>query len=218
MKTLTLLIVAAISLAAYSQQMHHQAVDSRGDHVMGFSHELTTHHFKLYKDGGAIEVTVDDKSDTGQRDAIRTHLKKVAKDFAAGDLTMPMLIHNTNIPGLETMKRLHAKIAYTYAEIPDGGSVRIRTHNTEALKAIHSFLQLQISDHRTGDPGRVEASKSGWITCAVMGNPVNIAEATKKGLYADYNGNRYFFCCGGCPDSFKANPKKFATAPHIKTP
>jgi len=28
--------------------------------VMGFSHEKTTHHFQLYKDGGAIQVTVND--------------------------------------------------------------------------------------------------------------------------------------------------------------
>ena len=29
----------------------------RGDHVMGFSDEKTTHHLRLYRDGGAIEVT-----------------------------------------------------------------------------------------------------------------------------------------------------------------
>ncbi len=56
------------------------------------------------------------------------------------------------------------------------------------------------------------------IACPVEGGNVNIANATKHHMYADYNGNRYFFCCGGCPETFKANPKKFADKPHIKTP
>jgi hypothetical protein len=30
---------------------------------MGFSHDKTTHHFRLYPDGGAIEVTADDPND-----------------------------------------------------------------------------------------------------------------------------------------------------------
>jgi YHS domain-containing protein len=57
------------------------------------------------------------------------------------------------------------------------------------------------------------------IACAVMpGNKVDIATATKNHMYADYKGNRYFFCCGGCPSAFKATPAKFAKAAHIKTP
>lgn len=56
------------------------------------------------------------------------------------------------------------------------------------------------------------------IKCAVEGGPVNIAKATKNHMYADYKGNRYFFCCDGCPQEFKKNPTKFANAPHIPTP
>lgn len=57
------------------------------------------------------------------------------------------------------------------------------------------------------------------IECAVMkGNKVNIADATKKKMYQDYKGNRYFFCCGGCPAAFKANPAKYKNAPHVKSP
>ncbi|MFI5385333.1 MAG: hypothetical protein ACHQ50_04345 [Fimbriimonadales bacterium] len=37
-------------------------------------------------------------------------------------------------------------------------------------------------------------------------------------MFADYKGNRYFFCCGGCPQQFKANPKHFEKGPHIPTP
>lgn len=57
------------------------------------------------------------------------------------------------------------------------------------------------------------------IKCAVMASStVNIAKATKKHMYADYKGNRYFFCCSDCPKAFKADPKKYADSPHIKTP
>ena len=57
------------------------------------------------------------------------------------------------------------------------------------------------------------------IMCAVMThNKVNIAAATSTHKYQDYKGNRYFFCCGGCPEEFKANPAKYAKNAHIKTP
>lgn len=57
------------------------------------------------------------------------------------------------------------------------------------------------------------------IACAVMPtNKVDVAKATKKHMYADYKGRRYFFCCAGCPEQFKANPAKFAKAPSIPTP
>jgi len=57
------------------------------------------------------------------------------------------------------------------------------------------------------------------MTCAVMTkNPVDIAAATKKHMYADYNGKRYFFCCAGCPEAFKKDPAKYAKSASIPTP
>lgn len=57
------------------------------------------------------------------------------------------------------------------------------------------------------------------LHCAVMKkHKVNIAEATKKKAYADYKGNRYFFCCAGCSPEFKKDPAKFAKSDHIPTP
>lgn len=57
------------------------------------------------------------------------------------------------------------------------------------------------------------------ITCAVVPKDmVNIQDATKAKLYADYKGNRYFFCCSGCPHTFKKNPAKFSKNAHIKIP
>ena len=58
------------------------------------------------------------------------------------------------------------------------------------------------------------------ISCAVQkGDMLDVADATKKHMYSDYKGRRYFFCCAGCPDEFKKNPAKYAkTAPSIPTP
>lgn len=57
------------------------------------------------------------------------------------------------------------------------------------------------------------------ITCPIMTkSKVDIAKATKTKMFADYKGRRYFFCCAGCPEAFKANPAKFAKQPSIPTP
>jgi hypothetical protein len=151
MKIFAFLMVAAIGMG----QTHHDDVNSRGDHVMGFSHEKTTHHFLLYSDGGAIEVTANDASDSESRDQIQMHLGHIAKMFAAGDFKAPMLVHDKVPPGVPVLQRLKADVSYRYENIDKGGRVRIVTTNAEALNAVHEFLRFQISDHQTGDSGKV---------------------------------------------------------------
>src|SRR2546428_8310613 len=77
----------------------------RGDHAMGFSHEKTTHHFLLFKDGGGIEVQANDPTDKTSRDEIRMHLSHIAKMFAEGNLNVPMFIHDTTPLGAPVEKR-----------------------------------------------------------------------------------------------------------------
>jgi hypothetical protein len=134
-----------------STDAHHHDMNERGDKVMGFSHEKTTHHFRLYPDGGAIEVEANDASDTESRDAIRGHFSHIVKMFTAGDFSAPMLIHQQNPPGTPVMKRLREQIRYTLEETPRGGRIRITTQNAEAIHAVHEFLRFQIKDHQTGD-------------------------------------------------------------------
>ncbi|HTQ09810.1 MAG TPA: YHS domain-containing protein [Fimbriimonadaceae bacterium] len=89
-------------------------------------------------------------------------------------------------------------------------------NKTIALIAIFS---LALTGAFAGQKTKTKQAKTPTtIGCAVLGTPVNIAKATKDHMYADYKGNRYFFCCGGCPDTFKKNPAKYASKPHIKTP
>lgn len=50
-------------------------------------------------------------------------------------------------------------------------------------------------------------------TCPVMtGTPVNKATAEAAGLFRDYEGERYYFCCAGCGPAFDADPARYAAA------
>jgi hypothetical protein len=139
---------------------HHTAVNQRGDHVMGFSHEKATHHFRLYDNGGAIEVEAKDKMDVSTRDQIRMHLSHIAEMFANGNLQAPMLIHDQIPPGVPTLQRLKRKITYQFADTERGGRIVITTADPDALNALHEFLRFQISDHQTGDSTEVTRARA----------------------------------------------------------
>jgi len=146
--------VAASGTAA-QQTTHapheHSEMDERGAKVMGFDQEKTIHHFHLYQDGGAIDVSVKDATDTGDLSAIRAHLPHIAMRFAQGNFDAPMLVHDRNVPGTDDMTRLKGRLTFTYVETSKGGRVDIVTKHADALAALHAFLTFQIRDHRTGD-------------------------------------------------------------------
>jgi YHS domain-containing protein len=48
----------------------------------------------------------------------------------------------------------------------------------------------------------------GQLLCPVMNAPVKSEEDAVG--FQDYEGTRYYFCCGACPDKFKADPAKYA--------
>jgi hypothetical protein len=168
MKSLVITLFAASALAALAQHkgmescplmqadQHSHGVDSRGDKAMGFSHAKTQHHFRLFKNGGSIDVVVKEKGDGAQVDAVRSHLKMISGMFSHGDFHLPMFIHDRTVPGQKTMQTLRKNISYTYADLPEGGRVRIQTNSQRALGAIHDFLRFQVKDHRTGDSGKIE--------------------------------------------------------------
>lgn len=134
---------------------HSTKVDERGDHVMGFDHAKSTHHFLLSTSGGSIEASANDPRDTTTRDAIRRHLAHIAVMFAEGNFDAPMLIHDRVPPGVPTMERKKSGIEWKFEETESGGRMRITTKDPEALSAVHDFLRFQIEDHRTGDPTRI---------------------------------------------------------------
>jgi hypothetical protein len=142
---LTILLFAA----ALAAQTPH------ADHVMGFSHEKTTHHFFLDADGGTIQVEANDAKDTESRDQIQNHLAHIAKMFAAGDFQAPMLVHGQTPPGTATLTRLKNDVTYKYEKTERGARVRMVTKNAEARDAVYEFLRFQIEDHKTGDSKNV---------------------------------------------------------------
>jgi hypothetical protein len=137
----------------------HSHMNARGEKVMGFDQAATSHHFFLYEDGGAIEVTVKDRSDKKNLSAIREHLPQIVKLFAKGDFSLPGFVHAQPVPGTEDMNRLRDRIAYAYEDVRDGGRVRITTRHARALAAVYQFLRFQIQDHKTGDSLEVTREK-----------------------------------------------------------
>jgi hypothetical protein len=154
-KAMLILLMAPVALtgvqARSDQAPPQHDLDRRGAHAMGFDQEKTTHHFLLYQDGGAIDISVKAASDAANRDAIRQHLPHIAKLFAQGSFDLPHFIHATDVAGTAVMARLKDRIKYEYRETPGGGRVDIRTTDRDALDAVHAFLRFQITDHKTGD-------------------------------------------------------------------
>jgi hypothetical protein len=157
-----LIIAAAIIQTVNAQQqpkqdanrmssMSQEDMNKRGDHVMGFDHNKTTHHFRLSPAGGTIEITANSAEDTESRDQIRSHLGHISKMFATGDFNAPMLIHEQTPPGVPVMQKLKTQIEYRFEETERGATIHISTTNKKALSAIHQFLRFQIKEHKTGD-------------------------------------------------------------------
>ena len=130
----------------------------RGAAAMGFDQRATTHHFVLKPTGGFIQVEADNPADDANRDAIRTHLKAIADEFANGDFSKPFMTHAENPPGAEAMKRLKTSIRFSFEETDAGGRVRITTADAATLGAVHDFLRYQIKEHATGDSLQVQKS------------------------------------------------------------
>jgi hypothetical protein len=152
-------LASSLFLAQHDPQSHQQHmadVKKHGAEAMGFDQDKTTHHFRLYKDGGAVEVQANDPADTASIGQIRNHLKEQARKFAAGDFSAPQHTHGQVPPGVETMARLRSKIQYEFQSTESGGRLQITTTDTKALAAVHDFLRFQIKDHATGDKTSVE--------------------------------------------------------------
>lgn len=145
--------------SAHTAGMAGTELDQRGDHVMGFDHTRTAHHFRIEPDGGAVEVEATDPADDESRQAIRSHLHEIAGMFARGDFSSPFAIHLRELPGVAVMIEKKDAIRYLYEDTERGAQVRLTTSDPEALSAVHDFLRAQIEDHRTGDPMHAHSSE-----------------------------------------------------------
>lgn len=127
----------------------YKAMKARGTMAMGVDQDRSSHRFTSLPDGGRIELTstVDDSSATA---AIRKHFQDIEKAFAAGDFSIPVLVHAQEVPGTDVMKARADAISYRMQEVPRGAQLRILTHDKAALAAVHRFLEFQRTEHHAG--------------------------------------------------------------------
>ena len=126
------------------------ALQARGKVAMGVDQYTSRHRFDDFQDGGRIELQTDSADTAGVR-AIRDHLLTITRAFAACDFGTPSFVHAGEVPGTKEMAALRAHIKYRFSELPGGGQVRILTTNSDALTAVHSFLEFQRQQHGVGE-------------------------------------------------------------------
>lgn len=147
--------VAACSPHGNSGKQTAQTSDSafaklqqRGQTVMGVDQYTSQHVFEPLPNGGRIVLQRKEADSAGEA-VIREHMRTIARAFAAGDFTLPGVVHAMkDVPGTAQMRALRKDITYTPQDLPRGGEVVIATTNPAAVTAIHDFLAFQRMDHR----------------------------------------------------------------------
>ena len=173
-KTILLLMIMTVPLSAQTTCPKHEehmkaaaakgdakngpAVDARHDTLVA-SHETTRHSFRLFRDGGAIELRAIDGADQSTIDNVRTHLKDIAAQFKKNDFSTPKFVHGREPDGVAGMQKHHHAIQFRYETVDGGGRIRMTTANADALSSIHDFLKFQVVEHRTGNSRIVEEDK-----------------------------------------------------------
>lgn len=129
------------------------ALQERGKMAMGVDQYASAHEFDVLPYGGRITLEMKD-NDPLAIAQIRAHLKLIQHAFQAGDFSTPAFVHTRPMPGADVMSRKTNLIAYTYADLPRGGEVRITTTDPESLAAIRKFMEAQLGDHKAGLQGK----------------------------------------------------------------
>jgi hypothetical protein len=121
-------------------------MQARGKVAMGVDQYSSAHRFDDLPDGGRIELQRDSKDSAGVQ-TIREHLQKIAAAFSEGDFRVPGFVHADSVPGTAIMRAQRAAIRYQFAPLPGGGEVRVTTHDSAAVAAVHDFLAYQRDEH-----------------------------------------------------------------------
>lgn len=159
-----LMLAAAAAHPARAQDPHHAhqhrdsasagargdsayaAMQARGKQVMGVDQYSSVHRFDALPDGGRIELQRPD-ADSADVEVIRDHLRDIARRFAAGDFSLPGIVHDGEVPGTRTLAERRGHLHYEFRPLPKGGEVRITTHDGPALAAIRDFMSFQRREH-----------------------------------------------------------------------
>nr|WP_314624079.1 aspartate carbamoyltransferase [uncultured Noviherbaspirillum sp.] len=155
MKKLSLLVLAALSLASASsgvtaapEKSRQEIVAERGPAVMPFDLQATTHIFTRTKSGGIQQVVAKNGRNEEQIRLIRTHLQEIAVQFSKGDFSGPTQIHGADMPGLAELKNARrSAIKVQYQEMKDGAKIVYTTSQPRLVNALHEWFDAQVSDH-----------------------------------------------------------------------
>ena len=130
-------------------------VAERGEHVMPFDLELTTHIFTKSEKGGIQQVIAKDKNNTEQITLIREHLTEISNHFRDANFSAPAKIHGDSMPGLSALRNAKkSQISITYKEINTGAEITYSAKSPSLIAAIHQWFDAQLTDHaRHAVPG-----------------------------------------------------------------
>ncbi|WP_206341694.1 aspartate carbamoyltransferase [Streptomyces ureilyticus] len=124
-----------------------ELVAERGETVMPFDLERTTHRFTPTATGGTQDVVADQRGDTEQIDLIRAHLRKEAAAFSRGDFADPARIHGADMPGLAELQDGYDRFEVHYENRADGATLTYTTEDSALADALHEWFQAQLGDH-----------------------------------------------------------------------
>jgi len=142
-----MLVIFAACANDRGELSRQEEVAQRGDTVMPFDLERTTHVFVPLDDGGRQRVIVDEPSDERQVSLVRRHLREEAKAFASGDFSDPAEIHGHAMPGLRELEAAYRRIEVAYSTIPAGAQIRYRSSDASVVSALHRWFDAQLMDH-----------------------------------------------------------------------
>lgn len=162
-RTVIALALAALTAAAHAAEPSHdlttrqEDVARRGAAVMPFDLNATTHAFAKEETGGTQRVTA--KPGTGttltaqsevaeQVARVRSHLKSIAAQFAAGNFAAPTAIHGAQMPGLAALRAAPPGLVMVrYGDVPGGGELQFRSNDPQLVASLHAWFDAQVSDH-----------------------------------------------------------------------
>ncbi len=121
-------------------------VAERGEMVMPFDLERTTHIFDKTEFGGVQQVLSDD-NDAEQINLIQLHLEEEFEKFKHGDFSDPAKIHGHNMPGLDALRTDYANVELKFRELADGAEITYTATDEELIAAIHIWFDAQLMDH-----------------------------------------------------------------------
>jgi hypothetical protein len=146
-KTGVLLLLPLAVAGCGAASSRQEVVRDRGQQVMPFDLDQTTHTFRATDTGGIESVTTKTSENKEQIPLIREHLRKEQRRFSRGDFSDPMATHGMTMPGLDVLRDRAASIRITYSERARGAQLTYATDSPTVREAIHEWFAAQLQDH-----------------------------------------------------------------------